>query len=148
MAVASAATLIGASRQTTEHFGVDDKAIGTTWMGVCSSGMYQGFIKYTDGGNVGDWDSDNTIEINFKPENAGNGEITITNKIGDTTSQSKIVNVPTSSYNNMSSFDSTNGPNYMLRKTASGFDIGAAVINVTELPTEIKANAYYFVYDT
>ena len=60
---------------------------------------------------------------------------------------SKIINVPTASYNSMSSFDSTNGPNYMLRKTASGFDIGAAVINVTELPQQTEANAYYFVYD-
>jgi hypothetical protein len=48
----------------------------------------------------------------------------------------------------MSSFDNTNGPNYMLRKTASGFDIGAAVINVTELPAQTEANTYYFIYDT
>ena len=148
LAVATNATLIGASRQTSEHFGVDDVALGTTWLGVDSNGMYQGFIKYTNGGNVGDLDSNKTIQINFKPTDSGYGEMTMTNKNGDTTSQSKVVNVPTASYNSMSSFDSTNGPNYMLRKTASGFDIGAAVINVTELPQQIEANAYYFVYDT
>ena len=148
LAVASAATLIGASRQTSEHYGVDNTALGTTWLGVGSNGMHQGFIKYTDGGDVGALDSNSTIQINIKPENAGlNGEMTITNVNGSTTSQSKVVNVPTASYNNMSSFDNTNGPNYMLRKTASGFDIGAAVINVTSLPQQTEANAYYFVYD-
>ena len=47
----------------------------------------------------------------------------------------------------MSTFDSENGPNYMLRKTANGFDIGAAVINTTELPANVQANAYYFIYE-
>jgi len=148
LAVATAATLIGASRQTSEHYGVDTTALGTTWVGVGSNGMHQGFIKYTDGGDVGALDSTNTIQINIKPENAGyNGEMTITNVNGSTTTQSKVVNVPTISYNSMSSFDNTNGPNYMLRKTASGFDIGAAVINVTSLPATTEANTYYFVYD-
>jgi hypothetical protein len=148
LAIASAATLIGASRQTSSHYGVDNTALGTTWLGVGSNGMHQGFIKYTDGGDVGALDSNNTIQINIKPENAGyNGEMTITNVNGATTTQSKVVNVPTASYSNMSSFDNTNGPNYMLRKTASGFDIGAAVINVTSLPATTEANTYYFVYD-
>mgnify|MGYP003290814916 CR=1 FL=1 len=147
-AVDSAATLIGASRQTSSHYGVDNTALGTTWMGVGGPGMHQGFIKYTDGGDVGALDTTSTIQINIKPENAGyNGEMTITNVNGETTSQSKVVNVPTASYNSMSSFDNINGPNYMLRKTASGFDIGAAVINVTQLPQQTEANAYYFVYD-
>lgn len=148
LAVASAATLIGASRQTSSHYGVDNTALGTTWVGVASNGMHQGFIKYTDGGDVGALDTTSTIQINIKPESAGlNGEMTITNVNGATTANSKVVNVPTASYNNMSSFDNTNGPNYMLRKTASGFDIGAAVINVTSLPQQTEANAYYFVYD-
>lgn len=148
LAVASAATLFGASRQTSAHYGVDNTAIGTTWVGVGGNGMHQGFIKYTDGGDVGALDTTSTIQINIKPENAGyNGEMTLTNVNGSTTAQSKVVNVPTASYSNMSSFDNTNGPNYMLRKTASGFDIGAAVINVTSLPSTTEANAYYFVYD-
>ena len=148
LAVASAATLIGASRQTSAHYGVDNTALGTTWVGVGGDGMHQGFIKYTDGGDVGALDTTSTIQINIKPENAGyNGEMTLTNVNGSTTAHSKVVNVPTASYSNMSSFDNTNGPNYMLRKTASGFDIGAAVINVTSLPSTTEANAYYFVYD-
>ena len=67
LAVASAATLIGASRQTTEHYGVDNTALGTTWVGVGGDGMHQGFIKYTDGGNVGDLDTNSTIQLNLKP---------------------------------------------------------------------------------
>ena len=67
LAVASAATLIGASRQTTEHYGVDNTALGTTWVGVGGDGMHQGFIKYTDGGDVGALDSNSTIQLNLKP---------------------------------------------------------------------------------
>lgn len=67
LAVASAATLIGASRQTSEHYGVDTTALGTTWVGVGGDGMHQGFIKYTDGGNVGDLDTNSTIQLNLKP---------------------------------------------------------------------------------
>lgn len=67
LAVASAASLIGASRQTSAHYGVDNAAIGTTWFGVGSNGMHQGFIKYTDGGDVGALDSNSTVQLNFKP---------------------------------------------------------------------------------
>ena len=67
LAVASAATLIGASRQTSAHYGVDNTALGTTWVGVGGDGMHQGFIKYTDGGNVGALDSNSTIQLNLKP---------------------------------------------------------------------------------
>ena len=85
-----------------------------------------------------------TLQINMSTEGStGYGNINVNNH----GNQSKVVNVPTASYNSMSSFDNTNGPNYMLRKTASGFDIGAAVINVTTLPQNTEANAYYFVYD-
>ena len=148
LAVASDATLIGASRQTSAHYGVDTTALGTTWIGVGRDGMHQGFIKYTDGGDVGALNTNNTIQINIKPENAGyNGEMTITNVNGETTTQSKVVNVPTASYNSMTTFDPTNGPNYMLRKTASGFDIGAKVVNVTSMPSNTDANTYYFVYE-
>ena len=67
LAVASAATLIGASRQTPANYGVNNTAIGTTWMGVGGPGMHQGFIKYTDGGDVGALDSNSMIQLNFKP---------------------------------------------------------------------------------
>lgn len=67
LAVASAASLLGASRQTSAHYGVDNTALGTTWMGVGGAGMHQGFIKYTDGGDVGALDSNSTIQVNLKP---------------------------------------------------------------------------------
>lgn len=67
LAVASAASLIGASRQTSGHYGQDNTALGTTWFGVGGPGMHQGFIKYTDGGNVGDLNSNSTIQVNLKP---------------------------------------------------------------------------------
>jgi hypothetical protein len=67
LAVASAASLIGASRQTSANYGVNDTAIGTTWFGVGGDGMHQGFIKYSDGGNVGALDTASTIQLNFKP---------------------------------------------------------------------------------
>lgn len=66
-AVDSAATLIGASRQTPENYGVNNSAIGTTWIGVGSNGMNQGFIKYTNSGNVGALDSNSMIQLNLKP---------------------------------------------------------------------------------
>lgn len=66
IAVASAASLIGASRQISENYGVNNTAIGTTWFGVGSNGMHQGFIKYSDGGNVGDLDTTSTVQLNFK----------------------------------------------------------------------------------
>lgn len=67
LAVATAASLIGASRQTSAHYGVDNTALGTTWVGVGGAGMHQGFIKYTDGGDVGALDSNSMIQLNFKP---------------------------------------------------------------------------------
>lgn len=139
LAVGTEDTLIGQSRVV--NMG-DATARGTNWLGVSQSNA--GFIKYVNGGNVGA-SNGTSIQINFAPDGANSyGNITVNSQ----DNMSKIINVPTASYNSMSSFDSTNGPNYMLRKTASGFDIGAAVINVTELPQQIEANAYYFVYDT
>lgn len=139
LAVGTEDTLIGQSRVV--NMG-DTTARGTNWLGVSQSNA--GFIKYVNGGNVGDLNG-TSIQINFAPDGANSyGNITVNSQ----DNMSKIINVPTASYNSMSSFDSTNGPNYMLRKTASGFDIGAAVINVTELPQQTEANAYYFVYDT
>ena len=139
LAVGTEDTLIGQSRVV--NIG-DTTARGTNWLGVSQSNA--GFIKYVNGGNVGDLEG-TSIQINFAPDGANSyGNITVNSQ----DNMSKIINVPTASYNSMSSFDSTNGPNYMLRKTASGFDIGAAVINVTELPQQTEANAYYFVYDT
>lgn len=67
LAVATAASLIGASRQTSENYGVNNTAIGTTWFGVGGDGMHQGFIKYSDGGDVGALDTTSTIQLNFKP---------------------------------------------------------------------------------
>lgn len=85
-----------------------------------------------------------TLQINMSTEGStGYGNINVTNH----GNQSKVVNVPTTSYNNMNTFDPTNGPNYMLRKTASGFDIGAKVVNVTSMPQNTEANTYYFVYE-
>lgn len=139
LAVGKEDTLIGQSRVV--NMG-DTTARGTNWLGVSQSNA--GFIKYVNGGNVGA-SNGTSIQINFAPDGANSyGNITVNSQ----DNMSKIINVPTASYNSMSSFDSTNGPNYMLRKTASGFDIGAAVINVTELPQQTEANAYYFVYDT
>ena len=138
LAVNTNATLMGQSRVSNL---TNTAAIGTNWMGVNSYGG--GFLKNVQGGNVGDLDG-TSIQINFAPDGANSyGNITV-NSQGN---ESKVVHIPTASYNSMSSFDNTNGPNYMLRKTASGFDIGAAVINVTELPQTTEANAYYFVYD-
>ena len=139
LSVGTEDTLMGQSRVV--NIG-DTTAIGTNWLGVSQSN--QGFLKYVNGGDVGALNG-TSIQINFAPDGANSyGNITVNSQ----DNMSKVINVPTASYNSMSSFDSTNGPNYMLRKTASGFDIGAAVINVTELPQQIEANAYYFVYDT
>lgn len=139
LAVGTEDTLIGQSRVV--NMG-DTTARGTNWLGVSQSNA--GFIKYVNGGNVGALNG-TSIQINFAPDGDNSyGNITVNSQ----NNMSKVINVPTASYSTMSSFDSTNGPNYMLRKTANGFDIGAAVINVTELPQQIEANAYYFVYDT
>lgn len=138
LAVNTTATLMGQSRVANL---TDTTAIGTNWLGVNSYGG--GFLKNVQGGDVGALNG-TSIQINFAPDGANSyGNITVDSQ----GNQSKVVHVPTASYNSMSSFDNTNGPNYMLRKTASGFDIGAAVINVTALPQQTEANAYYFVYD-
>ena len=120
---------------------------GTNWMGVSQS--HAGFFKFIDGQNPGDTEIDNAgsgIQIEFKPDRT-QGELNIINTFTGTQTTTKVINVPTASYTNMSTFDSENGPNYMLRKTANGFDIGAAVINTTALPANVQANAYYFIYE-
>ena len=149
LAVASGASLIGASRQTSGHFGQDQQAIGTTWLGVGQYGT--GFIKYSNGGNVGDLNTSETQQINMKPNETGNGAIDITTVKNNTTIETRVINVPTSDYTKMvqSGIDQYNvsGPNYMLAKTENGFTIGAAVINCQgSLPGTLSANAYYFVY--
>ena len=138
LTVNTTATLMGQSRVNSL---TDTTAIGTNWLGVNRFGG--GFLKNVQGGNVGDLNG-TSLQINFAPDGANSyGNITVESQ----GNQSKVVHVPTTSYNSMSSFDNTNGPNYMLRKTAGGFDIGACVINVTEVPTATEANTYYFVYD-
>lgn len=125
----------------------NNTCLGTNWMGVSQS--HAGFFKYIDGQNPGDNEIANPgsgIQVEFKP-NSTQGDVTVTNTKNGVSTTTKVVNVPAAAYESMSSFDPTNGPNYMLRKTASGFDIGAAVINVTSLPQQTEANAYYFVYD-
>ena len=120
---------------------------GTNWMGVSQS--HAGFLKFIDGQNPGDTEISNAgsgIQIEFKP-NTTQGELNIINTCTGTPTITKVINVPTASYTNMSTFDSETGPNYMLRKTANGFDIGAAVINTTALPANVQANAYYFIYE-
>lgn len=139
LAVNTTATLMGQSRVNSL---TDTTAIGTNWLGINSLGG--GFLKNVQGGNVGTLNG-TSIQINFAPDGANSyGNITVESQ----GNQSKVVHVPTASYNSMTTFDPTNGPNYMLRKTASGFDIGAAVINVTTLPAQTEANTYYFIYDT
>lgn len=151
LAVASAATLIGASRQGDSHFGVDNQALGTTWMGVGGPGMYRGFFKYTQGGNVGALDSDNMMQIEFTPSNKGQIFAKATNN-GTAQPETQIINATTASVNNMqtSGIDANNisGPNYMIAKNADGqFVIGAAVFNCQgSLPGTLQPNTYYFVY--
>ena len=138
LAVGTEATLMGQSRVV--NMG-DTTARGTNWLGVSQSNA--GFLKYVNGGNVGALNG-TSIQINFAPDGANSyGNITV-NSQGN---ESKVVHVPTASYTKMSTFDSETGPNYMLRKTANGFDIGAAVINTTALPENVQANAYYFIYE-
>ena len=125
----------------------NDNCYGTNWMGVSQS--HAGFLKYIDGQSVGDTEISNAgsgIQIEFKP-NSTQGDLNIINTYTGTQTTTKVINVPTASYTNMSTFDSETGPNYMLRKTANGFDIGAAVINTTALPENVQANAYYFIYE-
>lgn len=125
----------------------NNTCLGTNWMGVSVS--HAGFFKFIDGQNPGDTYIDNAgsgIQVEFKPDRT-QGELNIINTYAGTETTTKVINVPAASYTNMSTFDSENGPNYMLRKTANGFDIGAAVINTTELPANVQANAYYFIYE-
>ena len=137
-AVSTEATLIGQSRIANVG---DTTALGTNWVGVTTN--HQGFLKYVNGGNVGELNG-TSIQINYAPDGANSyGNITVNSQ----NNESKIINVPTTSYNNMNTFDPVDGPNYMLRKTASGFDIGAKVVNVTTMPQSTEANTYYFVYE-
>lgn len=151
LAVASAATLIGASRQTAEHFGQDMNALGTTWMGVGSNGMHRGFFKYSDGGNVGALDSNNTMQVEFTPSNKGQLFAKAKNN-GTDCPETQILNPVKTTCDNMttSGVDANNmsGPNYMIAKNADGqFVIGAAVFNCQGgLPGTLQPNTYYFVY--
>ena len=142
LAVTSAATQLGASRQTESNFGQNNNAMGTNWIGVDANN--RGFFKFVRGGSVGELNG-NSLQMSFSP-NAGNGEI-VAKCSQNGERDSVIVNVEQSGYNSMETFDPTNGPNYMLRKTANGFAIGAKVVNVTALPGTTDANTYYFIYD-
>ena len=151
IAVASAATLIGASRQTSANFGQNDNAMGTTWVGVGGPGMYRGFLKYTQGGNVGALDSNNTMQVEFTPNNKGTIFAKAKNS-GNDCPETQILNPTKASCDTMvqSAIDSNNmsGPNYMIAKNADGqFVIGAAVYNCQgNLPGTLTPNTYYFVY--
>lgn len=151
LAVASAATLIGASRQTSEHFGQDTTALGTTWIGVGGAGMYRGFLKYTQGGNVGDLDSNNTMQVEFTPNNKGTIFAKAKNS-GNDCPETQILNPTKASCDAMTQSANANlvsGPNYMLAKNADGqFVIGAACINCTAInDVTLAPNTYYFVYE-
>lgn len=123
---------------------------GTTWLGVGSEG--QGVLK-----NIPNTSTSASTEpesngaytqITFGQNNNAVPSIDINAKLNGSDHNYKSVVVPQQSYNNMSAFDATNGPNYMLRKLSDGsFDIGACVINVTSIPQTTEANTYYFVYD-
>ena len=151
LAVASAASLLGASRQTSANYGVNDTALGTTWMGVGGPGMYRGFLKYTQGGNVGDLDTDNTMQVEFTPNNKGTIFAKAKNN-GTDCPETQILNPVKTTCDNMSAsgIDANNmsGPNYMIAKNADGqFVIGAAVFNCqNNLPGTLQPNTYYFVY--
>ena len=151
VAVASAATLIGASRQTTANFGQNANALGTTWMGVGGAGMYRGFLKYTQGGDVGDLDSDNTMQVEFTPSNKGTIFAKAKNS-GNDCPETQILNPTKASCDAMTQSANSNlvsGPNYMLAKNADGqFVIGAACVNCTAInDVTLAPNTYYFVYE-
>ena len=151
IAVASAASLIGASRQTSANYGQNNNAMGTTWMGVGGPGMYRGFLKYTQGGNVGALDSDNTIQIEFTPTNKGS-IFAVAKNNGTDCPETQILNPTKSSCDAMATSANANlvsGPNYMLAKNADGqFVIGAAFVNTTSMDAvTLAANTYYFVYE-
>ena len=108
--------------------------------GIGSNGAF--VIKHNNGAG-----QSTQLEFSTEYENGEykNGSLIL--KAGNT-EKSRVVNVTTSGYSNMNTFDPTNGPNYMLRKLPNGsFDIGAKVVNVTSLPGTTEANTYYFIYD-
>jgi hypothetical protein len=151
IAVASAATLIGASRQTSAHFGQNTSVLGTTWIGVGGVGMYRGFLKYAQGGNVGDLDSNDTMQVDFTPNNKGTIFAKAKNS-GNECPETQILNPIKASCDAMVQSANANfvsGPNYMLAKNADGqFVIGAACINCTAISAvTLSANTYYFVYE-
>lgn len=151
LAVASAASLIGASRQSEANFGQNNDAMGTTWMGVGGPGMYRGFLKYTQGGNVGALDSNNTMQVEFTPSNKGQLFAKAKNN-GTDCPETQILNPTKASCDAMVQSANANlvsGPNYMLAKNADGqFVIGAALVNCTDINNVTLApNTYYFVYE-
>lgn len=151
IAVASAATLIGVSRQTSANFGQNATALGTTWIGVGGPGMYRGFLKYTRDGNVGALDSNNTMQVEFTPNNKGTIFAKAKND-GTDCPETQILNPTKASCDVMVQSANANlvsGPNYMLAKNANGqFVIGAACINCTAISNvTLSANTYYFVYE-
>lgn len=151
LAVASAASLIGASRQSEANFGQNNDAMGTTWMGVGGPGMYRGFLKYTQGGNVGALDSNNTMQVEFTPSNKGQLFAKAKNN-GANCPETQILNPTKASCDAMVQSANANlvsGPNYMLAKNADGqFVIGAALVNCTDINNVTLApNTYYFVYE-
>lgn len=151
IAVASAATLIGASRQTSANFGQNVTALGTTWIGVGGPGMQRGFLKYTQDGNVGDLESNNTMQVEFTPNNKGTIFAKAKNN-GTYYPDTQILNPTKNSCDAMVQSANANlvsGPNYMLAKNADGqFVIGAACINCTAISdVTLSANTYYFVYE-
>lgn len=151
LAVASAASLVGASRQTSANFGQNASALGTTWMGVGGPDMYRGFLKYTQDGNVGDLDSNNTMQVEFTPNAKGTIFAQAKNS-GSACPETQILNPIKASCDAMvqsANANSVSGPNYMLAKNADGqFVIGAACINCSALSAvTLSANTYYFVYE-
>ena len=151
LAVASAASLIGASRQSEANFGQNNNAMGTTWMGVGGPGMYRGFLKYTQGGNVGDLDSNNTMQVEFTPNNKGTLFAKAKNS-GNDCPETQILNPTKASCDSMVQSANANlvsGPNYMLAKNSDGqFVIGAGFVNCTDINNVTLApNTYYFVYE-
>ena len=113
--------------------------------------MYRGFLKYTQGGNVGALDSNNTMQVEFTPNDKGTIFAKAKNG-GNDCPETQILNPTKASCDNMSTsgIDANNmsGPNYMIAKNADGqFVIGAAVFNCQgSLPGTLQPNTYYFVY--
>lgn len=128
----------------------ENNNFGTTWLGVGSNG--QGVLK-----NIPNTSTSASTEpesngaytqITFGQNNNAVPSIDINAKLNGSDHNYKSVVVPQQSYDSMSNFDATNGPNYMLKKLSDGsFDIGAKVVNVTSIPQNTEANTYYFVYE-